>query len=207
MPTPAATPNLAVAPRPAKPGACTFVPQEGDDQKSFGTPTAKAPLENSVATIKTDRGTITADLLGESAACAVHSFTFLAGKDAYDNTVCGGLAVAPARERYLECGDLTGSGASGPGYVFGNENDDKASLGEGWLVMAGDENRNGSRFRITTGDTSTFDHPVTVFGKVTGGLDVVREVAKAGLAPKSGSEGVGRPSTSVIIQDVRVTTK
>ena len=74
----------------------------------------------------------------------MHSFTFLAGKDAYDDTACAGLAVAPAPRRYLECGDLTGSGASGPGYVFGNENDDKASLGEGWLVMAGDENRNGA---------------------------------------------------------------
>jgi peptidyl-prolyl cis-trans isomerase B (cyclophilin B) len=204
--SPSATPTPAAAPRPTKAGECPFVAQDGPDQKSVGVPGAKAPVENAVATIRTSRGTVTADLLGTKASCAVHSFTHLAGKDAFDKTVCTGLAVEPAKGRYLECGDLTGSGASGPGYVFGNEND-KQTVGPGWLVMADGENRNGSRFAITYGDTSTFDQPVTVFGKVTAGLDVVKKVARSGLAPGVGTEGVGRPATSVIIEDVKVTTK
>ncbi|HZC26908.1 MAG TPA: peptidylprolyl isomerase [Actinopolymorphaceae bacterium] len=204
-PTPSATP--VAAPRPTKAGECTYVTQPGDDQLSVGIPAATAPTKDAHATIKTDHGTITADLLGTKASCAVNSFTYLAGKNAYDKTACTGLGISPAPARYLECGDLTGSGGSGPGYVFGNENDGKSSIGAGWLVMADGENRNGSRFYITYGDSSTFDHPMTVFGKVTKGLDVVAKVARAGLAPNSGSKGVGRPATSVIIEDVKVTTK
>jgi peptidyl-prolyl cis-trans isomerase B (cyclophilin B) len=205
-PAPSATPTPAAAPRPTTAGECSFVAQGGPDQKPVGVPEPEAPVKDAVATIRTSRGTITADLLGTQASCAVHSFTYLAGKDAFDKTVCTGLAAKPAPARYLECGDLTGSGASGPGYIFGNEND-KPKLGPGWLVMADGENRNGSRFAITYGDTSTFDQPVTVFGKVTAGLDVVKKVARSGLAPGAGTEGVGRPAASVIIEDVKVTTK
>jgi len=200
------TPTLAAAPRPTKAGDCTYVPTQGSDQVSVGVPQATAPTEDAVATIKTDHGTIKADLFGAKASCAVNSFRFLAGKNALEKTACTGLAVQPAKATYLECGDMTGSGAGGPGYVFGNENDQE-SIGPGWLVMADGENRNGSRFAITYGDSSTFDHPVTVFGKVSTGLDVVEKVARAGLAPNSGSKGVGRPATSVIIEDVKVTTK
>lgn len=204
-PTPSATP--VVAPRPTKAGACTYVAQPGNDQVPVGMPAATAATKDARATIKTDHGTITVDLLGTKASCAVNSFTYLADKHAFDKTACAGLGVSPAPARYLECGDLTGSGASGPGYVFGNENDGKKSIGPGWLVMADGKNRNGSRFYITYGDSSTFDHPVTVFGRVSKGLDVVTKVARAGLAPNSGSKGVGRPATSVIIEDVKVTTK
>ena len=128
-PSAADTPTAAAAPRPTKPGECTFVAQGDSDQKSVGVPGPSAPVKDAVATITTSRGTVTADLLGTKASCAVHSFTFLAGKNALDNKVCTGLAVKPAPARYLECGDLTGSGGSGPGYIFGNENDDKSTVG------------------------------------------------------------------------------
>ncbi|WP_020573692.1 peptidylprolyl isomerase [Actinopolymorpha alba] len=206
--TPSASPSPTAtgAPRPTKAGECTYVAQEGKDQKSFGLPPAKAPLKDAVATIKTNQGTITADLFGANAGCAVNSFTFLANKNAFDKTTCDTLSTKPATAEYLGCGDVTASGG-GPGYIFGNENDGKKTFEPGWLVMAGAENHAGSRFFITSGDSSTFEHPVTVFGKVRDGLDVVQNVAKAGLAPNSGSKGVGRPATSVIIQDVKVTTK
>jgi peptidyl-prolyl cis-trans isomerase B (cyclophilin B) len=206
-PTPTASPTPAAAPRPTKPGECTYVTADGAGQKAIGLPAAKAPLKDAVATVTTNVGTIKAELFGEDAACAVNSFRHLAAENAFDDTRCTGLAVAPAPARFLECGDLTGSGDGGPGYIFGNENDDKQSLGPGWLVMTGGENRNGSRFGITYGDTSTFEQPVTVFGKVSTGLDVVTKAARDGLAPKSGTQGVGRPAASVIILDVKVTTK
>lgn len=210
-PTPSASPKPQTAPRPTKPGECRFVSVKGDDQQSFGTPPAKAPLEDAVATIKTNRGTITVDLHGKAAPCAVQSFRFLADKQAYDGTRCTGLTVSPAPARYLECGDPTGSGTGGPGYIFGNENDAGRELGPGWLVMTGGENRNGSRFAITYAKSS-FAEPVTVFGRVRKGLDVVREIARVGIVKpaerdktESGATGVGKPVTSVIIQDVKVT--
>jgi peptidyl-prolyl cis-trans isomerase B (cyclophilin B) len=170
-------------------------------------PPSKAPQADAVATITTNRGTLTVDLFGEDASCAVQSFAFLANKDAFDNTTCTELAVAPARARYLECGDVTGSGEGGPGYIFGNENDDRRQYDAGWLVLADGENRNGSRFYITYGESSQFDHQVTAFGKVRTGLEVVQEVARGGLAPGSDDNGVGRPATSITIKDVKVTTK
>ncbi|MEQ4208638.1 peptidylprolyl isomerase [Actinopolymorpha sp. B17G11] len=200
------SPSPTEAPRPTKPGECSYVAQEGTGQQAVGLPAEKAPVKDAVATITTNLGTIEADLFGEAAACAVNSFRHLATKNAFDDTTCTGLAVAPAPARFLECGDVTGSGAGGPGYIFGNENDDKRSIEPGWLVMTGGENRNGSRFGITYGDTSRFEQPVTVFGKVSTGLDLVSKAARGGLAPNSGTQGVGRPATSVIILDVKVTT-
>ncbi len=73
-------------------------------------------------------------------------------------------SAAPAWAEYLECGDLTGSGGSRPGYNIGNEND-RPTLGSGRLVMADGADRSGSRSSITTGDTPTFDHSVTVFAR------------------------------------------
>jgi cyclophilin family peptidyl-prolyl cis-trans isomerase len=76
----------------------------------------------------------------------------------------------------------------------------------GRVVVADGENRNDSGFVITYGDPFTIDHRVTAFGKVNDRLDGGTMAAKAGLAPDSGTQGLGRPATSVIIEDVKVTT-
>lgn len=76
----------------------------------------------------------------------------------------------------------------------------------GRMVVADGENRNDSGFVITYGDPFTIDQPATAYGKVSYRLDGVSRAAKAGLAPDSGTQGLGRPATSVIIEDVKVTT-
>lgn len=75
------------------------------------------------------------------------------------------------------------------------------------LVVAGGENGDDSGFVISYGVPSTIDHPATAFGTVSDRLDGATKAAKAGLAPDSGTQGIGRPATSVIIEDVKVTTK
>jgi peptidyl-prolyl cis-trans isomerase B (cyclophilin B) len=96
----------------------------------------------------------------------------------------------------------------GPGYVFAGENEKSASVPAGSLVVAGDANRGGSQFFVTYGKASTFDRPVTVFGKVTKGLDIVEKIAKGGVTPgNSLVAGVGSPKTAVVIQDVKITKK
>lgn len=208
-PTPTSTPKPETAPRPAATGKCEYVRQNSDDEKFAGLPPADVPpaseAEPATATIQTDAGTIEAELLTEEARCAVNSFAYLAEKDAYDRSLCTYLSVDPAEHLALGCGDLTGSGAGGAGYIFGNEND-KTDVKRGWLVMAGPENRNDSRFYITYGDVSKFEEPVTVFGRVTSGMDVVDKLADKGLAVGSGTKGVGRPATSAVVQDVKVTS-
>lgn len=207
-PTPSESPKPQTAPRPGKTGKCEYVRLEGDDQKFAGLPPADvAPATSAkpaTTTIETDAGTIEAELLTADARCAVNSFTHLAEQDAYDESLCTYLSVDPAEHLALGCGDLTGSGAGGAGYVFGNEND-KSEVRRGWLVMAGPENRNDSRFYITYGDVSRFDESLTVFGKVTSGMRVVDQIVDGGLAKGSGSKGVGRPATSAVVQDVKVT--
>jgi peptidyl-prolyl cis-trans isomerase B (cyclophilin B) len=206
--SPAASPSPVAAPKP-KAGECLYQAEAGADQKQVGLPPTKPQLAASyVASIVTNQGTITATLDPKNAPCSTNSFDFLAGKNAFDKTNCTELAAAPAPTSYLRCGSLTGTPTSGPGYVFAGENEKSASVPAGSLVVAGDANRGGSQFLVTYGKASTFDRPVTVFGKVTKGLDIVEKIAKGGVTPvTSPVAGVGSPKTAVVIQDVKITKK
>ncbi|MBM7787913.1 peptidylprolyl isomerase [Tenggerimyces flavus] len=203
---PSTTP--VAAPQP-KAGECLYQAEAGADQKEVGLPPTKPTLAASyVASIVTSQGTITATLDPKVAPCSTNSFDFLATKNAFDKTACTELASAPAKASYLRCGSLTGTPTSGPGYIFAGENEKSASVPAGSLVMAGDANRGGSQFLVTYGKASTFDRPVTVFGKVTKGLDIVEKIAKGGVTPSTSPvAGVGSPKTAVVIQDVKITKK
>ncbi|HEY6737732.1 MAG TPA: peptidylprolyl isomerase [Actinopolymorphaceae bacterium] len=207
-PTPPAEPSTSAptatpAPRPSKAGECLYVERTGADQKSVGLPPRKPSIGGSAqARLETSAGTITVALDGKAAPCGVNSFAFLAQKNLYDKTTCTGLTAEPADTRALECGDPTGSGAGGPGYIFASENTE-AKVPAGKLVLADGGDRNGSRFMITYAP-STFERPVTVIGTVESGLDAVQKAAKDGFAEGSEVEGVGRPKNSVVIEDVEV---
>jgi peptidyl-prolyl cis-trans isomerase B (cyclophilin B) len=208
--SPAASPSTTpvAAPKP-KAGECLYQGETGPDQKAVGLPPTKPTLAASyVASIVTNQGTITATLDPKAAPCSVNSFDFLTTKNAFDKTNCTELATTPAKTSYLRCGSLTGTAMGGPGYVFAGENEKSASVPAGSLVVAGDANRGGSQFFVTYGKASTFDRPVTVFGKVTKGLDIVEKIAKGGVTPgNSLVAGVGSPKTAVVIQDVKITKK
>jgi peptidyl-prolyl cis-trans isomerase B (cyclophilin B) len=137
------------------------------------------------ATLNTNRGPITLELLNSKAPCTVNSFTFLAAQKYFDNTSChrvtqGGLAV-------VQCGDPTGSGTGGPGYQFGEENLSGATYPKGTLAMArtATPGTNGSQFFLVYAD-SQLDPDYTPFGTVTGGMDILTAVGKAG--PKSDTD-------------------
>lgn len=212
-PTDTSSSSATPTPTPSAGSECGYEKKSGDDQVSIGLPEAASePLESATATIRTDQGPITAELFTGKAPCAVQSLRFLADKDAYDKTPCTELAVAPSPARYLGCGGLSESGDQGPGYLFEQENT-ATEVEPGMLVLAGDEQGNGSRFLITYGKKATFEHPVTVLGEVTKGLPVVTKVADGGLAgSKDGGKddrdgsGVGSPKTELIIEDIKVTT-
>ncbi|MFD9406825.1 peptidylprolyl isomerase [Streptomyces sp. NPDC059989] len=193
----------------AEPGKCQFLDNTEQGAKNVGTPPVDPPYTSTVeATLKTNLGDITLSLDGKKAPCTVDSFAYLAGKDFFDNTNCHRLTTGALK--VLQCGDPTGTGAGGPAYRYGTENlptaksgAQTAEYGKGTLAMANaGPDTNGSQFFMVYGD-SELPPNYTVFGKITGGMDVLEQVAKAGSDNANG-EGDGAPKKKVTIQDVTI---
>ncbi|MET8361167.1 peptidylprolyl isomerase [Micromonospora sp. NPDC005171] len=164
-------------------------------------------------TIDTNLGPITAKVDRSVVPCTAGSFTYLAEKNFFDNTKCHRLVTEGIK--VLQCGDpsATGNGwrdtdgQGGPSYRLPEENlptDKRPPYPEGVIAMAnsGQPGSTGSQFFIVYGD-SPLDPAYTVLGTITGGLDLVKDVAKAGddgaFAQQAGG---GHPKKEVIIKDL-----
>jgi peptidyl-prolyl cis-trans isomerase B (cyclophilin B) len=122
-------------------------------------------------TIETDRGNIQLELFPQHAPRTVNNFVFLAQEGFYDGVVFHRVIS----NFMIQGGDPTGSGRGGPGYRFEDEfsgNPLRHERGVISMANAG-PGTNGSQFFITHGPQPHLDGKHTVFGKVTGGLDVV----------------------------------
>ena len=81
----------------------------------------------------------------------------------------------------VQSGDPTGTGMGGKS-IYGNDFEDEFVMNlrhdsEGILSMANaGSNTNGSQFFITLVPTPWLDKKHTIFGKVTGGMDVVNKI-------------------------------
>jgi peptidyl-prolyl cis-trans isomerase B (cyclophilin B) len=187
-------------------GSCEYRKEESGGQvKDVGLPpTKKVETEKPyTATLETNRGAVTIDLLTAQAPCTVNSFRYLAGKDFYADTDCHRLTTEGIF--VLQCGDPFGDGSGGPGYVFDEENlpaPGEVTYPKGTVAMArtAQPGTNGSQFFLVYDDT-TLPPDYTIFGTITEGLDIVEEVAAAGVAD-DGSDGT--PQREVRISDVSV---
>ncbi|MEV0429268.1 peptidylprolyl isomerase [Micromonospora sp. NPDC050495] len=161
-------------------------------------------------TIDTNLGPITAKLDRSKVPCTAGSFTHLASKGFFDNTKCHRLVTSGIK--VLQCGDpsATGKGwrqsdgTGGPSYTLSEENlptDQRPPYPEGVIAMAnsGQPGSTGSQFFIVYGD-SPLDPNYTVLGTITGGMDVVKQVAAAGddgaFAQQAGG---GHPKKEIVI--------
>src|SRR5687768_17039273 len=126
-----------------------------------------------MATMRTSEGPIRIELFEEDAPQTVGNFKKLAGDGFYDGVIFHRII----RDFMIQGGDPTGTGTGGPGYTFDDEfNDHKVVRGALAMANAG-PNTNGSQFFIVTReDASWLDGKHTVFGKVTGGHDVVEKI-------------------------------
>lgn len=157
--------------------------------------------------ITTNCGNITVQLYGAKAPQTVASFVNLAQKQYWRNSPCHRLTTSGIY--VLQCGDPTGTGSGGPGYTFGIENaPSNGDYPRGTLAMArtSDPNSNGGQFFIVYKDSKlpTSGGGYSIFGKVTGGMDIVDHIAAAGV---SGGGSDGAPAAPISILRVAVTEK
>ncbi|HLZ09007.1 MAG TPA: peptidylprolyl isomerase [Chloroflexota bacterium] len=159
------------------------------------------PNKQYSALIKTSEGDLTAELFPKDAPITVNNFVFLANQGFYDNVkfhrVIKGFMV--------QTGDPTGTGSGGPGYRFNDEPVTRKYL-RGTLAMANaGPNTNGSQFFIMHQDYPLQPN-YTIFGQVTGGLDVLDKLATVPVAASpSGEPSV--PQKDLRILSVTITEK
>jgi cyclophilin family peptidyl-prolyl cis-trans isomerase len=124
----------------------------------------------SEATMTTNHGPITFELFDEDAPKTVDNFRKLARDGFYDGLIFHRIIS----NFMIQGGCPEGTGTGGPGYAFEDEiNPHKVVRGALAMANAG-PNTNGSQFFIVTVDQAPWlDGKHTVFGKVTGGMDVV----------------------------------
>jgi peptidyl-prolyl cis-trans isomerase B (cyclophilin B) len=189
--------------------------------KNVGTPptTGQPRAGTRDMTITTNLGTVVVQLDLAKAPCAAASFTYLAEKHFFDNSPCHRLVNASGVDQQsnqakdfhvLQCGDPTGTGQGGPTYKFDTEYvppaDARPAYPAGVVAMAnsGSPDSNGSQFFIVFGDT-ILGSEYTIFGKVTSGLDIAKQVGAAGhdgsFEPNPGG---GKPKKALTFKSVTV---
>ncbi len=175
-------PATELASTPADPGATQpEVPTQQTPQAVQNTATG----EGLFAEFTTTKGTIVCQLEYRKTPITVANFVALAkgdqpntakakGQPYYDGIVFHRVIA----NFMVQCGDPTGTGRGGPGYMFPDEID--ASLKHdvpGILSMANaGPGTNGSQFFITHVPTPWLDGKHTVFGHVVSGQDVVNAI-------------------------------
>lgn len=190
---------------------CVAPPALQAKPKSFDTlPDKKSAAGKTfVATLATTCGDLTVELDGAKAPQTVASFNFLAKEGYWAPSPCH--RVTDSNSLFvLQCGDPTGTGQGSPGYGFGIENAPKDGVyPAGTLAMARtqDPNGNGGQFFIAYKETKlpTDGGGYTIFGKVTKGLDIVKQIASHQALPPSTNDGT--PVSPISILSVNVTEK
>ncbi len=200
-----ATPEAALAacwPDGAQGATATTNDGEGGDmaQQFSAPPEMKIdPAKTYTATLTTNKGDIEVEFFPGEAPKTVNNFVCLAEKGYYDGTpfhrIVSGFVI--------QGGDPTGTGMGGPGYKFEDEPVSRRYT-KGILAMANaGPNTNGSQFFIVTGADVGLPPNYTIFGQVTGGMDVVD--ALASTPTRTGRSGEkSEPTEAVTLEKVTV---
>jgi cyclophilin family peptidyl-prolyl cis-trans isomerase len=149
----------------------------------------------SAAALRTTEGVIVLELFDKDAPETVANFRKLAAEGFYEGLTFHRII----KDFMVQAGCPVGNGTGGPGYEFDDEINDH-SIVKGTLAMANaGPNTNGSQFFIVTADaTPWLDGKHTVFGKVTGGEDVLERLNDLPTA------GADKPVTPVYISAVEL---
>jgi peptidyl-prolyl cis-trans isomerase B (cyclophilin B) len=220
---PSTSPSGAASAVTAEPAShCTYQASPPAARKVGAPPATPDSKASYQATIVTNRGDVVIRLLNAKATCTVNSFVYLAAKKYFNNTRCHRLTTSSIY--VLQCGDPTGTGSGGPSYTFADENPPlnfavpsnapSPSAGSdlpteviypaGTLAMANSgPNTNGSQFFIVWKD-SPLAPKYTVFGKLSGGMDVVQKIAAGGANAPDAHQNTS-PKLKVTVDTLSVT--
>ena len=216
--SPTATPSATTVAEPAH--HCTYTKATPVAKKVSFPPATPDYTAKYTATLNTNLGKITFNLLNNKATCTVNSFVHLAEAGYFNKTQChrlvtSGPYVLQCGDAYatattkLTCSSTSDVGEGTPGYEFASENLTGAKYPAGTVGMAnGGGATNGSQFFIVYKDsTSTMAASYTPFATVSSGLSFVQNVAKAGYSCQYTEDGVsegGAPKEKVIIDSVTI---
>lgn len=130
-------------------------------------------IQNKKAVITTNKGVIDFALYSDKAPKTVSNFVYLAEQGFYNNLTFH--RVEPGF--VIQGGDPSGDGTGGPGYKFEDETVQGDYL-TGSVAMANSgPNTNGSQFFICLEDLPNLPKQYNLFGQVTKGIDVVKQIA------------------------------
>lgn len=167
---------------PVKASQCLYSPA-GEPSKPVDPPQGNdVPNRGELGvTLKMTEGEINIVMDRSNAPCAVNSFEALATQKYFDDTSCHRLTESGIF--ILQCGDPTGTGHGGPGYVFADEVTGRESYTAGTVAMANSGSEtNGSQFFIVWADSSTLGPEFTILGHIDeASLEVVRSIAAQGI--------------------------
>jgi len=96
--------------------------EDGDNSNFVGLPPQDNVSTEGNVTIdlETTAGPIGMELDRSVSPCTVNAVEYLAAEGYYNDTVCHRLTTSEGL-KVLQCGDPTGTGAGGPGFLFANE--------------------------------------------------------------------------------------
>jgi len=140
-------------------------PMTIDTQKSY------------TATIETNRGDLVCELFAADAPITVNNFVFLSREGFYDGVTFH--RVIP--DFVVQGGDPTGTGAGGPGYQFQDEITDRIHAAGALSMANSGPDTNGSQFFITYSPQPHLDGKHSVFGQLTDGMDVLRQIQEGDI--------------------------
>jgi cyclophilin family peptidyl-prolyl cis-trans isomerase len=174
--TAAALPTMAPPAADGSRPLANIAPDQRADR--FGGPAPMSIDVNNVyvATIKTSKGDIVAELFSDTPQSA-NNFIVLAENGFYD-----GLTFHRVEPDFvIQGGDPSGDGSGGPGYTIPAEIKHPHNRGAlAWARTSDQVNpqrrSSGSQFYITLEETSFLDNAYTVFGQVIDGMDVVDSI-------------------------------
>jgi peptidyl-prolyl cis-trans isomerase B (cyclophilin B) len=204
-PAPSSSASPSAGPTSAMVGGKCVYTAIGTAARKVSLPPATPDTSASyTATMTTNRGTIVINMLNSKAPCTVNSFVSLADQKYFDNTPCHRLTTSQSGIYVLQCGDPSGQGSGGPGYVFYTENLKGATYPAGTVAMAnsGSADSNGSQFFLVYKNTP-LPANYTPFGTITSGLSVLQAVANAGTDNSNGA-GDGHPKDAVQIESMTI---
>ena len=133
-------------------------------------------VNNPIAVIETNKGTIEAELYLDKAPITAQNFINLAQKGFYD-----GLTFHRVIDHFMiQGGDPNGDGTGGPGYTIEDEFSKTLKHEEGILSMARTmmPHSAGSQFFIMLEAAPHLDGQYAIFGKVIKGMDVVHAIGR-----------------------------